>query len=496
VNVTPEDCRSASLQWIDMDTQASHRLSVRGTWPRERASLRRLPAWLIAFACALTATLVVALLQEAKPFYFDSGLYWSLGESFAGNGHFSLLNFTSQARGYALPLADYGLQRIGGEFSWSVSVMVKLFNSLLFASIAAIMAPRLAEIAWPQQHWGVMRRVALVGLLIGFWSGFLNFPLSDFAGLATVLLALVAVARPYAPGWMLLAGAAGGLAVDIRAADVLVMPILLALVVWAWWEQRGTPPASTRRRVFCVSLLVVGFLIVSVPQSIISHRYFGTWSFIPGATLNLANEYLTPGLAYQRASGYVGAGEPGTSMYYGDSDGLRLLHDLKGDQVKSVGQYFGLIASHPIAMSALLARHVINGLDQRFSTPYIEHLTSWAQLWRRLAGFLLVFLALVRVLWPAARRRLGSARWRYPLALLLSCATTIPTPIETRYELPVYLLSYILVLAPGWPNPLGPVESGVRRYRTPAVLIVSYLAFMAVVWHVVSTASSQLHFYQ
>jgi hypothetical protein len=479
----------------NMDTQASDHLTLSRVGPREWASLRVPPVWFIAFICAFTAMLAVALLHGPEPFYFDSGQYWSLGELFASNGHFSLLNFASPARGYALPLADYALQVIGGELSWSSSVMVKVFNALLFAFIGAVLAPQLAEIAWPRWQWGVMRRVALAGLLIVFWSGFLNVPLSDFPGLAAVLVALVAVARPYAPGWMLLAGAAGGLAVDVRAADVVVLPTMLVLVVWAWWEQRGTPPASTVRRVFCAGLLISGFLIVSLPQSLLAHRHYGVWSFIPGATLSLSSDYLTPGLADQRASGYVGTGERGTTMEYGDSAGQRLLREVKGGQVKGIGQYLGLIASHPIAMSALLARHVINGLDQRFNTPYIEHLHSWAQLWRRLAGFLLVFLALVRVLWPAARHRLGLARWRYPVALLGSCITTIPTVIETRYELPVYLLVYMLALMPGWPNPLGPVGSGIRRYQTLAVLVVAYVAFMLIVWHIVSTTSSQLGFY-
>jgi len=144
-------------------------------------------------------------------------------------------------------------------------------------------------------------------------------------------------------------------------------------------------------------------------------------------------------------------------------------------------------------MVSLLARHLINGLDARYDTAYVEHLETGANRWRRLAGFLLVFLALVRLLWPAARQRLGPARWRYPIALLLCIATSVPTHMETRYLLPAYLLSYILVLIPGWPNPIGPSEAGVRRFRTVAILAVSYLAFMAVIWHVISATTRQLH---
>jgi hypothetical protein len=145
-------------------------------------------------------------------------------------------------------------------------------------------------------------------------------------------------------------------------------------------------------------------------------------------------------------------------------------------------------------MGGLFMRHVINGLDPRYSTPYIEHLNVASHLWLRILGFLLVFLALVRVLWRTARQRLGAARWRYPVALLLCSVTSITAPAEPRYLLPAYLVIYILVLAPGWPSPIGPRDAGLSRFRTLAILSVASLAFTAIVWHVVSATSSQMHF--
>jgi hypothetical protein len=181
-------------------------------------------------------------------------------------------------------------------------------------------------------------------------------------------------------------------------------------------------------------------------------------------------------------------------MEYGDPAGAALLNEQTGHTITGLGQYFHLIVSHPLTMGGVFVRHLINGLDQRYSTPYVEHLDTGSHRWLRLAGFLLVFLALLRMVWPAARRGLGSARWRYPAALLLCCATTVPSQMETRYLLPIYLLSYILVLAPGWPNPIGAADTGIRRFRTPALIILAYLVFMAVIWHVVSSTSSTLHF--
>lgn len=446
------------------------------------------------FGVAFGVTLMVALGQGLKPFYYDSGQYWGLGETFTVNGHFSLLNFDSQGRGYVLPLIDRELNAIAEGLGWNPSSLVKLFNALIFTLIGAVLAPRLAELAWPEHPWGPVQRLVLVALLLIYWRGAMSFPLSDFPALAMAVLALVAITHQDTSGWMLMAGVAGGLALDMRASYLLLEPILAVLVLWAWLGQSGTRRASTGRRALCAALLVVGFAAVSLPQSLASHRHGRSWSFVPGATISLSSQYLTPGLANQRYDTYVGTGEAGPSMTYGDRSGTRLLDTLKNRQVSSSSQYARLILSHPLAMAGLFARHLIDGLDARYSTPYIEHREPGSRRWLRIAGFLIVFLALARVLWPAARRRLGPARWRYPVALLLCSATSVPTTVETRYMLPVYLFSYITVLTPGWPSPIGPADAGLRRFRTLAILVAASVAFMAIVWHVTGVAGSQLYF--
>lgn len=446
---------------------------------------------LAGFAIAFTGTLIVALLQEAKPFYGDSGSYWSLASSFTQNGHFSLLNFESPVRGYAMPLITYVLSAFTRGASWSPSSVVKLFNAMLFALIGSVLAPRIAEYTWPERHWSITRRLALTGLLIAFWSGDLNFPLSDFPGLALVLLTLVAIAHPDAPGWMLIAGLASGLAVDIRPAYLPLVPMLLAIVALAWFDQRGAAHASLARRALCVGLLAIGFAGASLPQSLASHRHYHSWSFVPGGPAHLTEEQLTAGLLLQRYDTFIGP-TGALPMAYFYLPGWEIVQAQPGRQITSVGRYIQVADGHPVTVAGLMARHVVNGLDMRYSTVYIEHLHSGGRPWLRLLGFLLVFLALVRVLWPAARRSLGPARWRYPVALLLCCLTSVVTAIETRYMLPVWLLGSMLVLAPGWPSPINQGRVGLQRLRTLAILAGAYLAFMAVIWYIVSGATARV----
>jgi hypothetical protein len=477
---------------------SQHTLSGRGlSWRvRAKAQERRWPrSAALAFGVAFTGTLAVSLLQGEKQFYNDSSEYWSLAATFTVHGHFSLLNFSNGERGYVLPLINHVIQVLATKLAWTSSSTVKLSNSLLFALIGTVLGPALMKTVWPRQPtWGVGRRLMLVALLVVFWSGYLNFPLSDFPGLAMALLTLVAVARSDSPGWMLMAGVALGMSINMRAAYIVFAPAVVALVAWTWLSQRGTRHASVSHRVLCAGLVMIGFAAISLPQSLAAHRHYGTWSFLPDAsTVQPAGMFLGPGMTIEARDTYVGSGRS-ILMSYGYPAGQRLLAEQKGGKIASTSQYIALFASHPIVMGGLIVGHIVNSLDPLYSTPYIENLHNTGQTWGRIVGFLLVFIALLRVLWPAARRRLGPGRLWYLVALAACCATTVPSPIERRYMLVLYLLSYTLALMPGWPNPIRSSSDvvGLRRFQVAAIIAVSLLAYASVVWYFTDAALSNL----
>jgi hypothetical protein len=449
---------------------------------------------LVPFAVVVVVAFVVALLQGDKPFYYDASGYWGLAQSFVKDGTFSLLNFDNAIRGYLLPLVNHGVQEVGNALSLSEYVQAKLLNAVVVAVVTTILAPALAEQTWPDHRWGVGRRLLLAAVTLVFWRGYLNFPLSDFWALGAVLLALIAIGRVDRPGWMFVAGLSAAVALNMRPAYLLLAPILALLVAFAWWRGRGAPHAGWPKRGIGVALLVTGFALVSLPQSLGAHRHFDTWSFVPGAAGGLQALQFTEGLRMQRYETYVGHEQASPQMIYIDPTGARILRERPNGQVKDGGEYLGVIASHPLQMAGVFGRHIVNGLDARYSTPYVEKIDTGGGRWIRLLGFLLVFVALARVVWPQARRALGAARWRYPAALLAAGATALASAVETRFLLPAYLLSYVLALAPGWPPLLDPAQGGWRRYRAPAVVAVGLVVFFAVVLHIVGVATDHLQF--
>ena len=447
----------------------------------------------VSFVIAFAAMLAVALTHGAKPFHYDSGVYWTLGATFTRDGAFSLLNFDSPLRGFLLPLAFDGLGSISDGLGWNASTIVKLFNGATFAAIATALAPKLAELAWPERRWLIGRRLALAALLLVFWRGYLDFPLSDFPALAAVLLSLIAVARSDQPGWMLLAGLAASAAVNMRPAYVLLLPALAALVAFAWWEHRAETDATVRRA-GCVVVLIAGFAVVALPQALATHRHYDSWSFVPGSAAGLSSLQYTEGLRMQRYDTYVGTEKP-PRMVFVDPTGSRLLDERQQGTVESAREYAGLALTHPATMAALFGRHIVNGLDQRYPTPYIETLDEGENRWMRLAGFVLVFLALARIAWPAARHRLGPAQWRWPVALLICGATSVASAVETRFLLPAVLLTYMLVLSASWPNPLAASGSaGIRRFATAAALLGAFAIFIVVVLGTIGSATDHLQF--
>lgn len=447
----------------------------------------------LAFLLAFAATLTVALLQGTQPFYYDAGAYWQLGETFTVHGHFSLLNFDDPLRGYLWPLGDHLLHLLAAQLSWSDSLIAKIANVLAFVLVGAVLAPRLAELTWPNRRWGWLRRVALVALMLVFWNGYLAYPLTDLPALAMTMLALVSLAHPESPGWCALGGAACAAAIDMRPSYELLAPVLALMVCWTWWEQRNRAHGSLWRRALCAGALVGAFALVSLPQSLISHRHFATWSFIPGTAAHLTTFQLTEGLSLQRYETYVGAGHA-PQMRYVDASGERLLQTQAGGRITSVGQYLGLILSHPVTMAGVFTRHIVNGFDQRYSTPYVPRLDTGGQRWLRLSSFTLLFLALLRLVWPASRRIMGRARWRYPLALLACCLTAVPSAMETRYLLPAYVMIYAIVLMPGWAELLTAARSRALHLRTAAFIAGAYVLFVGLVLYIANGASNSLHF--
>ncbi|WP_205696697.1 hypothetical protein [Conexibacter sp. SYSU D00693] len=448
-----------------------------------------------ALVVVLTACLLIALLSADQAFHYDAGVYWGLADVFDKGGRepFSLLNFEHPLRGYSFALVLREVRDVGRDLGLLDYQSVRIMMALVIALIGAVLAPRFAQTVWPSVRFGVLHRLAFAATLLAFWHGYLLWPLTDFPALAAGLLALIAAAHWRSPAWLAVAGAAAAFAVNLRPAYSVLVPAILLIVLWEWGKLHRAGQRPTRRDGAAFVVLLVAMGLVSLPQSLATHRHFGSYNPVPGTTADLGSFQLTVGLQVQRYETYVGRDRTIPQMIYADPNTEDLRKEELGpdQQVKGSGEYVRIALEHPLTVAGVVWRRFVNGMDQRYSTPYINKLDDGDRRPWRLVGFSLLFAALVRLLWPAARRSLGPARWRYALGLLAACVTSLPSAMETRFLLPVYTLAWLLVFAPGWPKPwaAAPGATPVQRARAPVAIVAGLAVFMLIVWSVVQATT-------
>lgn len=444
--------------------------------------LRR--AFTSGFVPVFVAALLVTLLTGGDTFYYDSGGYWNLSKVFTAGGGFDLFAFEDPTRGYAFPLFLLIWSTLT-DFVLSDVALVKVLNSLLFALIPCVLAPAFVRTAFPERDLNLWHRLGLAALLIVSWRGSLDVPLTDVPALALAVTAIVLAGRA-SPLALLGAGLATSLAIGFRPAYVLLAPAIIAIAIWRWRQ------GELRRPALGVALLVIAMALVALPQTLINHRHFDSVSPIPGAGANLSTFQLSVGLSMQRYDTNVGPNYP-PWMKYLDGGTESITGGVDYYEVKSYGEYFSLFLDHPVTLMRAWGRRVINGFDQRYASVYVTDITAKDRA-LRLLNFTCVFLALLRLLWPAARRGLGRTKWGFVLALLVTCASVPMSAVETRFLLPAYLLAYVLVLVPGWPNPFRSraTSAGIRRLVAPAVIVAAYVGFIAVMWVVTRDTTNSL----
>lgn len=440
------------------------------------------------FAGCFVVTLLVALLAGVKPFIYDAGVYWALADLFRQDGGWSLLNFSSELRGYVPALVFGGLREIAevtGGGQMAASVTIKVFNSAMLAAIGTVLIPRLISVIWPQMKFGAKRRTLLGLMLLIFWRGYLNFPSTDISALFLAVLALLGIARATAPS-LVLSGGAVAAAVSFRPAYLLLLvgaPLLASARRGAWTT-----------RLTCGGAVLLGVLVVSIPQSLMHHRNFDIWSPLPGAPAKLTSQQLNFGLNLQRYDTFVGGGRPPTMNYRDPHTGALLAAAGRDRQVDGFSEYLRIAVHEPIEMAGVFGRHFINGLDQRYSTPYVERLDNGGQRPYRVIGALLVLVAMLRLGYSPFRRTFGQARWGYLTVFLLTCATTLPSGVEQRFLLPVFVMCAAVALLPGYRGHYTTLVSarGVGRWLRPLGILTASAVWAGLVLIVTNDATANL----
>lgn len=295
-------------------------------------------------------------------------------------------------------------------------------------------------------------------LFIFFWRGYFAYPLADFPALALFVLGLLAYLALTQPGmwrfWQrlflaLVMGvclAAATLCLWTYGLSLIFLVVLFAGFLFEPRAKRGAaesdPARFGMRNIAIYFMFLGGLAAVLVPQAFPA--------FVPAASKSPYNIAKSAQIQYflgmnnqKTEFQALTDGKSATPINIADKQANVVLNEsgIKVEEQLTFKRYIRFVRRYPLDIITIYARHLFNGLDVVYPTPYLENANA-NQVLPRLVNYSLWFLAIL-----AIRKNLRWVREHLEisvilLSLLLPALITIPWTIETRYFLPVFLLLY------------------------------------------------------
>lgn len=417
-------------------TLAKSRVSRLWIWLRARPALAALGALLVLYGAYLPST-------QYEHFYYDSRFYWVYGQQFWKTGAFSFLSYINSMRGYLFSLLLSPFAVAAPHLGVAPIRLMQPLGMLTAAFFFGVLAPALWRAVGDPAAPVVPLSRRLVFGIIGFvlWRDYFNFPLTDFPAFFAICLAIWALIAK--SDWRIagLAGMALAAAANMRPVFQAALPFAGVL---AFWGPQAQAFLRGRAQWLRAGAVAIGMAVVLLPQFYINANNFGRrtpWvlAYKQGDPTNLLLQQLQWGLQYQKYETNAGKDYALSQMYFRDDDGQALFDATHLSHFDSQAQYLAVVRAHPVRVAGVWLRHLFNGLDLQYPTPYIlkVFVPTWPLAWFNYT----VMLGGGMVLFGRWRQR--GASWRVLLvlvALLAPCLSALPVAMECRYLLPLHLV--------------------------------------------------------
>lgn len=410
-----------------------------------------------AFAALCALTLSSQLLSADRNLYGDAAHYWAIAGSFDTGDGFSLNGYGDRLRGYALPLLLNGVQHAARSLDLDPLTLFRLVSAVSGAALFAAVLPSFLGRVFGVRPVTPVAAATFGVLCFAYWRGHLLYPLSDMPALLFLVLGLLNLPDGrgrWPPGRALIAGACLALAANIRPINEAALAGAAVLV--AWMVVRAMP---SRRAIVAAAVFSIGVALVALPQASINARTLGTRNPFAHPAMspmapNLYLQQLVWGVSIQRYETNIGGTFPVAAIFT-DPRGQALLGlDPRYDPRNSaheaqlaVSRYLRLVVASPLFFASAYARHLVNGLDVAYSTPYVTRLAP-RSLPFALVNLLVLSLAAAYGLPRLRRIRLADDWRRLWLAgvFALPAGLAVPIAVESRFFLPLWMLAYGFVV--------------------------------------------------
>ncbi|HHX60633.1 MAG TPA: hypothetical protein GX707_07960 [Epulopiscium sp.] len=394
---------------------------------------------------SIVLILIYTIKQGEIVYYYDSESYWQLGRIFNEGGKFKFSNYNSSLRGYILPLI-YGIIQMIAE-------MVRIKATLLFNIVHAVFMGIMISTIIPELFEKLLsirinnkRRFLFFMMVSFFWRGYYLYPLSDFPSLGAILLAsniLMKKEKSFLD--YVLAGMAIATSILIRPSYQVVLPVFIVVIIYTLVKQH-------KKNMFLYLIpILLGFAIISAPQSYINYNHFNTLSPLIQTKNSFGDrslylQQLSWGLSVQKYETNIGEDYPDAGVKFLDPQGEKMLINENITNLESYAQYFRLLIKYPVDAISVYSRHLFNGLDVTYSTPYIMEFFGDRVLFS-LLNYTLWFLLIALIIRSDIKKKiwdtvLYNPERLYAVSILLTCVISIPGAVEVRFFLPMYIACY------------------------------------------------------
>lgn len=389
------------------------------------------------------------------PFYHDSLGYWSYGKFFEKNGTFSLLNYDNALRGYLLPLLNYFIYKMGQSFHLSEENSFRIASSFFYSYLILKLIPQFVE-AVSAKKMSIPKRIIFLVLFFVFWRGYMLYPLTDFIAFASIICAANLALKTYMSKKVSLfscfcMGVFLYACINLRPSYIAVLiPFIFSIifiVVKIYFYEKVS--SSKFKAIFLpIFIFFLGALLIAFPQVLINRSHFETSSpFVPMEKFfngqNLMLSKLYNGLTIQKYETYVGAEYDSSVALLNDPVGKEVVSNKKLIEFKSYGEYIDVVLSYPLKFFQMYLKHFFNGMDIRYSSPYILKFHSNVESTIiQLINYSVVFFAFLVAFFNA--KRLFNTNNMISIIIIfisiLPSFISLPTEPEVRFYMPITVI--------------------------------------------------------
>lgn len=379
-------------------------------------------------------------------FYYDSGNYWSLAEALYNKGNFSLLNYHDYLRGVWFPIILIIPLSVSSILHVDLIIIIRIFSALYIAFFSAYLIPFLIKRLFPEVSINLWKIVLFSFLIFYFWRDFFSYPLSDFPAIIFLIWSFyfLLFQKRYI---IFFSGIALGLAISIRPIySISFLPIILFLYL-------KITQKTLRKKLlylcFNFSILIVGFLFISIPQIVVNVNMNNSYSPMTQTQKspygkNLYIQQLIWGVTIEKYETNVGTTYPSATVFFKNKIGEHIAKVENAEKINSIGSYISFCLKRPIELVCIYSVHLFNGIDIKNYQAYVFNI-SYRNYFFSFLNYSILFLSFFFI-FLQRKTIFNNVNIRsFFLLMLFPILLVIPTAIETRFFIPFFILIYIII---------------------------------------------------